>query len=221
MLGLSIFLLSTIPPIHSPYPAMHLPLTFFKKKDPSALPVHTPHTLNDSPSPHPIANMFTTTTASSSIAPSPPPSHTRILPTRTASTRIQLPTALHRSPTNPSQTQPSTQKSPKYTSLRSETTTSKPANTAAKPSPTRKSKASRPDLQPRRTTAQTRYIDMLLSLDTVPRIHNIFASFSTWILLAGYIVFPATFTGLKDVEVNTEDGNVKEAIKKHALDTVR
>jgi hypothetical protein len=62
---------------------------------------------------------------------------------------------------------------------------------------------------------------MLLSLDTVPRIHNILASFCTWILLAGYIVFPATFTGLKDVEVKDENGDVKEAIKKHALDTVR
>jgi hypothetical protein len=39
--------------------------------------------------------------------------------------------------------------------------------------------------------------------------------------LAGYIVFPATFTGLKDVEVKDENGDMKEAIKKHALDTVR
>ena len=37
---------------------------------------------------------------------------------------------------------------------------------------------------------------MLLELDEIPRLHNIYASFFTWILLAGYIVFPATFTSL-------------------------
>ena len=37
---------------------------------------------------------------------------------------------------------------------------------------------------------------MLLQLDDIPRMHNIFASFFTWVLLAGYVVFPATFTSI-------------------------
>ncbi|MCJ1414190.1 hypothetical protein MMC32_000515 [Xylographa parallela] len=40
----------------------------------------------------------------------------------------------------------------------------------------------------------TRYMEMLLDLDKIPRLHNICASFFTWLLLAGYVVFPATFT---------------------------
>ncbi|KAF2791199.1 hypothetical protein K505DRAFT_249501 [Melanomma pulvis-pyrius CBS 109.77] len=166
--------------------------------------------------------MFTTTTTSSSSPPSLPPAHSKPLPTRTESTRIQLPAPLHRSPTNPLQTQRSaTKKSEKYTSLPARnpttTTTAKPSHSSSK----KNANKERPGMQPRRTTAQTRYIDMLLSLDTVPRLHNILASFCTWILLAGYIVFPATFTGLKDVEVNDKSGDVREEVKKKALDTVR
>jgi hypothetical protein len=39
-------------------------------------------------------------------------------------------------------------------------------------------------------------MSMLLDLDTIPRLHNILASFFTWILLAGFIIFPGTFTSL-------------------------
>ena len=39
---------------------------------------------------------------------------------------------------------------------------------------------------------------MLLSQDKISRWHNICAHFFTWILLAGYLVFPATFTNLSD-----------------------
>ena len=50
----------------------------------------------------------------------------------------------------------------------------------------------------RQPSVQTRYMNLLLSLDEIPRLHNIFASFFTWILLAGYIVFPGTFTSLEE-----------------------
>lgn len=50
----------------------------------------------------------------------------------------------------------------------------------------------------RQTSIKTRYMTMLLDLDTIPRLHNILASFFTWILLAGYLVFPGTFTSLQD-----------------------
>ncbi|KAJ4293979.1 hypothetical protein N0V90_007668 [Kalmusia sp. IMI 367209] len=79
-------------------------------------------------------------------------------------------------------------------------------------------KAERPGLQRRRTTAQTRYIDMLLGLDNVSKLHNILASFFTWILLAGYIVFPATFNKLNDKDLDEKANN---ALKQHALATVR
>lgn len=39
-------------------------------------------------------------------------------------------------------------------------------------------------------------MNMLLALDTIPRLHNILAAFFTWILLAGFVIFPGTFTSL-------------------------
>jgi cytochrome bd-type quinol oxidase subunit 2 len=61
---------------------------------------------------------------------------------------------------------------------------------------------------------------MLLSLDRIPRLHNILASFFTWVLLAGYIVFPATFTSLRDSAQfqNHEDAN---AVEKKILEEVK
>ncbi|KAG6902431.1 hypothetical protein C0995_016610 [Termitomyces sp. Mi166 len=44
----------------------------------------------------------------------------------------------------------------------------------------------------------TKYVNMLLALDSVPRLHNMMASFFTWILLAGFILFPGTFTSLQN-----------------------
>lgn len=76
----------------------------------------------------------------------------------------------------------------------------------------------RPGLQRRRTTARTRYIDMLLGLDTVPPLHNILASASVWILLAGYIVFPATFNSLQKSSFGDESDSRLEA---QALKTAR
>jgi hypothetical protein len=43
---------------------------------------------------------------------------------------------------------------------------------------------------------------MLLALDTIPRTHNILASFFTWILLAGFVLFPGTFESL-GLQTNT------------------
>lgn len=75
----------------------------------------------------------------------------------------------------------------------------------------------RPQLTRRRTTARTRYIDMLLEIDSVPKFHNILASAFTWILLAGYLVFPATFTKLQK-ELNGDPNNPYKA---KALATAR
>lgn len=50
----------------------------------------------------------------------------------------------------------------------------------------------------RQTTLQTRYMEMLLDLDKVPRLHNILAWSFGWLLLAGFVVFPGTFTNLHE-----------------------
>ncbi|KAL2128123.1 hypothetical protein VTI74DRAFT_9633 [Chaetomium olivicolor] len=42
--------------------------------------------------------------------------------------------------------------------------------------------------------AQTPYMNMLLSLDRIPRLHNILVSVFVWILLAGFVVIPGSFT---------------------------
>lgn len=46
---------------------------------------------------------------------------------------------------------------------------------------------------------------MLLGLDEIPRSHNLLASFSTWILLAGFIVVPGTFVSVEDSKALQKD----------------
>ncbi|OJJ29548.1 hypothetical protein ASPWEDRAFT_122515 [Aspergillus wentii DTO 134E9] len=53
---------------------------------------------------------------------------------------------------------------------------------------------------PANSIIQSRYNDMLLEQENVPWFHNILASGFAWILLAGYLVFPGTFTSLRDSE---------------------
>jgi hypothetical protein len=45
----------------------------------------------------------------------------------------------------------------------------------------------------------TQYVNMLLALDDIPNLHNMLAKFFNWILLAGFILFPGTFTSLKNL----------------------
>lgn len=45
---------------------------------------------------------------------------------------------------------------------------------------------------------QTRYVRMLLALDDIPELYKLLASFFTWLLLAGFILFPGTFASWKD-----------------------
>jgi hypothetical protein len=47
-------------------------------------------------------------------------------------------------------------------------------------------------------------MNMLLSLDTIPRLHNILASFFGWIILAGFTIFPGTFTGFAKLQNGNE-----------------
>jgi hypothetical protein len=51
-------------------------------------------------------------------------------------------------------------------------------------------------------------MEMLLHLDQIPRLHNILASIFTWILLAGFLVIPGTFTSFKNSNAFKDaDGN--------------
>ncbi|TVY86868.1 hypothetical protein LAWI1_G007630, partial [Lachnellula willkommii] len=75
--------------------------------------------------------------------------------------------------------------------------------------------ARRPELGPnRQNSVQTRYMSMLLALDTIPRLHNILASFFTWILLAGFVIFPGTFTSLQSLDTDTSSSNPASSILK-------
>jgi len=51
----------------------------------------------------------------------------------------------------------------------------------------------------RKPSANTRYMDMLLDLDSVPRWHNITVAICAWLLLAGFVIFPGTFTSIQNI----------------------
>ncbi|KAG6828792.1 hypothetical protein H0H92_006731 [Tricholoma furcatifolium] len=79
----------------------------------------------------------------------------------------------------------------------------------------RKPEHTAPDLQATDSSQMhTKYVNMLLALDTIPRMDNILASFFTWILLAGFILFPGTFTSLQNSQSAIANGEVgKEVLK--------
>jgi len=57
-------------------------------------------------------------------------------------------------------------------------------------------------------------MNMLLALDSIPRLHNLMAAFFTWILLAGFVLLPGTFTSLqRDDELNETEAQVLNAVK--------
>lgn len=70
----------------------------------------------------------------------------------------------------------------------------------------------RPQLLTRTPSVQTRYVSMLLHLDDIPRLHNILAAVFTWILLAGFLVIPGTFTTFKNRASGSNSNSVEEAI---------
>lgn len=78
-------------------------------------------------------------------------------------------------------------------------------------SPTHKPLRKGPGLQ-RADSQNTRYMNMLLALDGIPRLHNILAAFFTWILLAGFVLLPGTFTSLQSV-TGVNNQNEEEAIE--------
>jgi hypothetical protein len=131
------------------------------------------------------------------------PSNADTLPTRDASIKYQDPP--RRQISNP------TQRS--ATHAQDQYSKSSPVNSSRPPGPNVSRNASvlkspasapRPGVLRSSTSFQTRYMEMLLSLDTIPRLHNIYASFFAWILLAGFVFFPGTFTSIQDLSTNSE-----------------
>ncbi|KAJ7705413.1 hypothetical protein B0H17DRAFT_1156819 [Mycena rosella] len=51
----------------------------------------------------------------------------------------------------------------------------------------------------------TKYMNMLLALDGIPRVHNLLAVFFTWILLAGFVLLPGTFSSLQNAGTDVEN----------------
>lgn len=50
-------------------------------------------------------------------------------------------------------------------------------------------------------------MEMLLQLDLVPRTHNILSSFFGWLVLAGFVVFPGTFTSIEKLSTESATAN--------------
>ncbi|KAF8201176.1 hypothetical protein K438DRAFT_1582091 [Mycena galopus ATCC 62051] len=66
----------------------------------------------------------------------------------------------------------------------------------------------------RADSQNTRYMNMLLALDGIPRLHNMLAAFFTWILLAGFILLPGTFTNLQSKEgTNGDETELIDAVQ--------
>ncbi|KAF8869931.1 hypothetical protein BD779DRAFT_1681574 [Infundibulicybe gibba] len=75
----------------------------------------------------------------------------------------------------------------------------------------------RPTLS-KRTNSE--YVEMLLHQDKIPRTYNIFAGFFTWILLAGFVLFPGTFSSLKNDSVPKLAGVAGE-VEKNILGVIQ
>ncbi|KZT39864.1 hypothetical protein SISSUDRAFT_1060785 [Sistotremastrum suecicum HHB10207 ss-3] len=69
-----------------------------------------------------------------------------------------------------------------------------------KVSPTTPDVESRPALPKRTSSMDSRYMQMLIAHDSVNRWNNFLAAFFTWLVLAGFILFPGTFTNIQELE---------------------
>ena len=67
--------------------------------------------------------------------------------------------------------------------------------------------------EPPLPSVQTLYMQMLLHLNEISRLHTILAGLFTWILLAEYIVFSGTFTSLHNSKAVKDAVNTDESAK--------
>ena len=71
------------------------------------------------------------------------------------------------------------------------------------------------ELLKERPPFSTKYMDMLLELDTISTLHNILAGAFTWLLLAGFVFLPGTFTSIvNSPTLKTGAGKAGKAVVK-------
>jgi hypothetical protein len=117
-------------------------------------------------------------------------------PTKDSNTHIQQSTIRPQATTEPSRPTISAPHPQQHTSTSKEKEEQQQQHAfAATTAPTR------PRLRGEVSQLDTQYVNMLLALDDIPSLHNIFAGFFNWILLAGFILFPGTFTSLQNLNV--------------------
>lgn len=66
----------------------------------------------------------------------------------------------------------------------------------------------RPKPPTRTDTAHSHYVNMLLSQDEIPKWHTVLAAVLVWLLLAGFLVFPGTFTSLQETIDDRNDDRI-------------
>ncbi|KIW19507.1 hypothetical protein PV08_00079 [Exophiala spinifera] len=135
-------------------------------------------------------------TSSSWDPDSPVPTTSKIKPSRAATMREHTGASI-KSKTDTSKAKPK----------RANTTTSSGGGSSGK----------RPAPLARVPSTPTRYMEMLLHLDEIPRLYNILSSLGTWIILAGFLVVPGTFTTFKESKAFQEaDGDDSNEVA-HAI----
>jgi hypothetical protein len=63
-----------------------------------------------------------------------------------------------------------------------------------------------------RLSTQGQTLDVLVKVDQAPLIRNFLAGSFTWLLLAGYLVFPGAFTSLRNSNALNKLGNVGKTV---------
>jgi hypothetical protein len=69
-------------------------------------------------------------------------------------------------------------------------------------------------------TVETEYMLMVLELENIHWCYNFLSSFASWVLLAGYLVIPGTFTTLQKSE-NLKSGLQDDRAGKAILSTIQ
>ncbi|KAH6604855.1 hypothetical protein Trco_006562 [Trichoderma cornu-damae] len=73
------------------------------------------------------------------------------------------------------------------------------------------------------SSEHSRYVQMLLQQDDIPVLHNILASVFVWLLLAGFLVFPGTFTSLQKsvASKGDDDGTLGDQAAKLFVNSIK
>ncbi|KAK0386460.1 hypothetical protein NLU13_6296 [Sarocladium strictum] len=79
----------------------------------------------------------------------------------------------------------------------------------------------RPKPLGRNDTNHSHYVNMLLSQDEIPKWHTIVAAICVWLLLAGFLVFPGTFTSLQETVDDSDNDNASTKAGEAILGTVK